>query len=68
MPSSRIGKVLAAALTIRGVRQAAERANAKVVLIDGEQLADLMIDHGVGVADHKAYVVRKLDSDYFEAV
>lgn len=51
-----------------GARQAAERANAKVVLIDGEHLAELMIDHGVGVADHKAYVVKKLDSDYFEGV
>ncbi len=51
-----------------GARQAAERANAKVVLIDGEQLAELMIDHGVGVADHKSYIVKKLDSDYFEGV
>jgi restriction system protein len=52
-----------------GARQAAERAmNAKVALIDGEQLAQLMIDHGVGVADHKPYVVKKLDSDYFEGV
>lgn len=51
-----------------GARQAAERANAKVVLIDGDQLAQLMIDHGVGVADHNAYVVKKLDSDYFEGL
>lgn len=51
-----------------GARQAAERANAKVVLIDGEQLAELMIDHGVGVADYRAYVVKKLDTDYFEGV
>lgn len=51
-----------------GARQAAERANAKVVLIDGEQLAELMIDHGVGVADYRAYVVKKLDTDYFDGV
>ena len=49
-----------------GARTATERANTKVVLIDGEQLAQLMIDHGVGVADHKEYVIKKLDSDYFE--
>lgn len=30
-----------------------------------EQLAEFMIDYGVGVADHKSYVVKKLDSDYF---
>lgn len=51
-----------------GARTAADRANAKVVLIDGEQLAQLMIDHGVGVAVHKAYTVKKLDSDYFEGL
>lgn len=51
-----------------GARQAAEKANAKIVLIDGEQLMELMIDHGVGVADYRAYVVKKLDSDYFEGV
>jgi restriction system protein len=51
-----------------GARTAADRANAKVVLIDGEQLAQLMIDHGVGVAVHKAYTVKKLDGDYFEGL
>lgn len=49
-----------------GARRAAAEATAKVVLIDGEGLAEMMIDHGVGVADQKAYVVKKLDSDYFE--
>ena len=39
-----------------------------VVLIDGEQLAEFMIDHGVGVSDHKTYTVRTLDNDYFEGV
>jgi restriction system protein len=34
-------------------------------LIDGDQLAEYMIDHGVGVADHKTYIVKKLDGDYF---
>ncbi|MFM9995632.1 MAG: restriction endonuclease [Phycisphaerales bacterium] len=49
-----------------GARTAAEKANARVVLIDGDRLAELMIDHGVGVTDHKPYVVKKLDSDYFD--
>lgn len=38
----------------------------RIVLIDGAQLADLMIDHGVGVAERQAYVVKKIDLDYFE--
>ncbi len=49
-----------------GARHAAERANARVVLIDGDMLAELMIDHSVGVADVKTYTIRRLDSDYFE--
>lgn len=45
--------------------EAATRAHFRIVLIDGDQLAEYMIDNGVGVTDYKAYVVKKLDSDYF---
>lgn len=38
----------------------------KIVLIDGEQLADLMIDHDVGVSPVSLYPVKKIDNDYFE--
>ena len=37
----------------------------KIVLIDGEQLAQHMIDFGVGVAEVSAYVVKRIDLDYF---
>jgi restriction system protein len=37
----------------------------KVVLIDGEQLAQLMIEHDVGVTTEQAYIVKRIDSDYF---
>jgi restriction system protein len=37
----------------------------KIVLIDGEELASLMIDHDVGVNVETQYVVKKIDSDYF---
>lgn len=36
-----------------------------IVLVDGAQLAELMIDHGVGVTTSKRYEIRRLDSDYF---
>lgn len=49
-----------------GAREAAARANTRIVLIDGDQLAEYMIDFGVGVAEHKSYSVKKLDNDYFE--
>jgi len=36
-----------------------------IVPIDGEQLAELMIDHGVGVTEAATYVVNRLDEDFF---
>ena len=44
----------------------ATRIDTKVVLIDGKQLAGLMIDFDVGVASAATYVVKRIDSDYFE--
>jgi restriction system protein len=38
----------------------------KIVLIDGEQLAQLMIDHEIGVTTSRKYEVKKIDNDYFE--
>ncbi len=37
----------------------------KVVLIDGADLVQLMIDHGVGVSSVAMYEVKKVDSDFF---
>jgi restriction system protein len=37
----------------------------KVVLIDGQHLADLLIEHGVGVSTVATYEVKEIDSDYF---
>lgn len=38
----------------------------KVILIDGPRLADLMIEHGVGVSTVRTVAVKRIDSDYFE--
>jgi restriction system protein len=38
----------------------------KIVLIDGELLAQLMIDSDVGVSTISLYPVKKIDSDYFD--
>lgn len=38
----------------------------KVVLIDGEKLAALMMDFDVGVSTQATYIIKKIDSDYFE--
>ncbi len=40
--------------------------NSKIILIDGEQLAGLMVDHDVGVSTVGMYELKRLDNDYFE--
>ena len=41
------------------------RIDAKIVLIDGATLAQLMIEHNVGVSTVNTYEIKKVDSDYF---
>lgn len=43
------------------------RIERKIVLIDGRRLADLMIEHNVGVSISRSYVIKKMDLDYFES-
>jgi restriction system protein len=38
----------------------------KVILIDGRRLAELMIEHDIGVSKGDPYYIKKVDSDYFE--
>ncbi|MFQ5863001.1 MAG: restriction endonuclease, partial [Candidatus Brocadiales bacterium] len=37
----------------------------KIVLIDGEQLTQLMIDNDIGVSREAIYEIKKIDTDYF---
>jgi restriction system protein len=41
------------------------QVDTRVILIDGHHLANLMIDHNVGVSLKESYEVKKIDSDYF---
>ena len=38
----------------------------KIVLIDGDQLVQFMIEHNIGVSAVVTYTVKKVDRDYFE--
>lgn len=38
----------------------------KIVLIDGEQLAQLMIDYNLGVTKQQVYEIKRIDNDYFD--
>jgi restriction system protein len=47
-------------------RKYAKSLENKVVLIDGCQLANFMIEHDIGVSTVSTYKIKKIDSDYFE--
>ena len=47
-------------------RSYVSQIDSKIVLIDGEQLTNLMIEHDVGVSTVSLYPVKKIDGDYFE--
>jgi restriction system protein len=38
----------------------------KIVLIDGDELAELMIDNNLGVSVHYSYEIKRMDNDYFD--
>jgi len=46
-------------------RQYAERIDTRIILIDGTELARLMITHGVGVTPVAVYELKRGDSDFF---
>jgi restriction system protein len=39
-----------------------------VILIDGERLADLMYEYEMGATTVKTYLVKRIDSDFFDDV
>jgi restriction system protein len=43
----------------------ANRIDSKIVLIDGNRLAQLMIDNNLGVSTLSTYEIKRIDSDYF---
>jgi len=44
----------------------AQQIDARIILIDGDLLTSLMVDHGVGVTTIGTYEIKKIDMDYFE--
>lgn len=44
----------------------ASQMDTKIVLIDGNTLAQHMIDYNLGVSVQNTYEIKKIDSDYFE--
>lgn len=48
-----------------GARDYVSRIDSKIVLIDGDMLAQLMIDYNVGVSSVASYDLKRIDLDYF---
>lgn len=46
----------------------AERVAARLVLIDGRRLAEMMVNLNIGVQDRETYVIKRIDEDFFEDV
>lgn len=49
----------------KGAVEYAKSLPTNIVLVDGQQLAELMIDYGVGVIDEQTYRVKRVDPEYF---
>ncbi|GAI71568.1 unnamed protein product, partial [marine sediment metagenome] len=49
----------------REAREYADNIESSIVLIDGNQLAQLMIDNDVGCSPLNTYEVKRIDGDYF---
>lgn len=45
----------------------AKNVSHKIVLIDGDMLAKLMIDYDVGVSTYRTIKLKRVDSDYFDS-
>lgn len=62
---ARKGVMITTSQFSQDARDYVTRIEKKIILIDGERLTQLMIDHGVGVAKVAEYIVKKVDQDYF---
>lgn len=62
---ARKGVFITASSFTRDAIDYATRIESRIVLIDGPELARLMVDHGIGVSTVGVYEMKKLDADYF---
>ena len=51
-----------------GAKAEAERVNARIELIDGKRLAELMLEHGVGTQPDVTVTLYRIDEDFFDTL
>ncbi len=59
------GILITASDFTREAREYADNIENRIILIDGNRLAQLMIDNNVGCINVSTYEVKRIDSDYF---
>ncbi len=52
----------------RGASDEAERINARIELIDGPRLAELLVRYGIGVDTEQTVTLYRLDEDFFDSI
>ena len=62
---ARKGIFLTTSTFSKDAQEFVSRIESKIVLMDGETIAQLMIDYGVGVNTVATYELKRVDSDYF---
>ncbi len=50
----------------KSAREYVANIDRTIILIDGKQLADLMIEHNVGVSIKQSFIIKDINTDYFE--
>jgi len=63
---ARKGIIITTSAFSQDAREYVQRIEMKIILIDGKQLTELMIDYDVGVTVAKEFKLKKLDADFFE--
>jgi restriction system protein len=63
---SRKGVLITTSSFSADARDYVGRIEKRIVLVDGHELAQLMIEHGIGVAEVQTYTLKRLDGDYFD--
>ena len=63
---SRKGVFITTSKFTADAREFVHRIDKRIVLIDGQELAQLMIDHGVGVTEVRSFSLLRINDAYFE--
>lgn len=66
--NARKGILITTSTFSKEARDFTSRIGTKIVLVDGEELAQLMIEHNVGVSTTDVYEVKRIDTDYFDEI